>query len=341
MREMVQIGRGHCVEQSGQGEAYLSVLQALQQVCHVSGGDRAVAVLRRYAPMWLVQMLGVIEGGELEALQRQVYGSSPQRMLRECGEALVRLEAVTPLILFLEDLQWSDGATLELLEYLAQRQEPARLLVIGTYRLADTVMSGHPLRRVVQKLVGRRQCHEMALELWTEAEVEAYLTRRLGGSRVASALRPVMHCCTDGNALFVVHFIDYLLQQNLLVEGGKRWELHGELNTIEELIPNHVQQLIAKQIERLSKEEQQLLAVASVVGMTFTATEVAAVVNCPLEEVEAGYDNLANQERFIAVQGLAEWRAHRALSLSPCPVSARAVSAYRASTAGALASAAR
>src|SRR5262249_7900177 len=133
------------------------------------------------------------------------------------------------------------------------------------------------------------------------------LAQRLGGNPLVAVLRPVLYSCTDGNALFVVHFVDYLLQQGLLVGGGEQWELRGELITIKELIPGHVQQLIAKQIESMSTKGQQLLEVASVVGMMFTASEVAAVINSPLEEVEAEYDNLAHQERFIVIQGLAEW----------------------------------
>ena len=72
-------------------------------------------------------------------------------------------------------------------------------------------------------------------------------------------------------------------------------------------MPEHVQQLIARQIDGSSKAAQQVLAVASVVGMTFTASEVAAVSDQPLEAIEAVYDELAHQGRFIEVQGLAEW----------------------------------
>jgi DNA-binding winged helix-turn-helix (wHTH) protein/predicted ATPase len=304
----VRIGRGHCVEQQDeQGEAYLPVLQALQQLCRAPDGDQVVAILRRYAPLWLVQLSGVIEIDELEKLQRQVQGSSPQRMLREFAEAIEVLAAATGLILFFEDLQRSDSATLELLAYLAQRREQARLLVIGTYRSAETVTSEHPLRRVVQEMVGRGQCHELALELFTEAEVEAYLSQRLVGSLVVAVLWPVIHRCTGGNALFAMHFVNYLIQQGLLVETGGQWELRVKPATLEDLIPNHVQRLIARQIDGLSKEVQQLLEVASVVGMTFTASEVAAVANCTLEATEAIYDNLANQEQLIEIQGLAEW----------------------------------
>jgi tetratricopeptide (TPR) repeat protein len=307
VRGTVRIGRGHCIEQREQGEAYLPMLQALQQLCRAPDSDQVVAILRRYAPLWLVQLSGVIEADELETVQRQVQGSSPQRMLREFAEAIEVLATETTVILFLEDLQWSDTTTLELLEYLAQQQESARLLVIGSYRPGEAVLHTHPLRRVAQRLIGRGHCQELALELLTQAEVEAYLTQRLAGCPVVDVLGPVIHRCTEGNALFVMHFVDYLLQRGMLVEADGRWKSRVELAIIEELIPHHVQQLIVKQIEGLSTEVQRLLEMASVVGISFTASEVATVINHPLEATEAVYDELANQGRFLEVQGLAEW----------------------------------
>jgi len=154
----VWIGRGQCIEQQGPGEAYLPVLEALGQLCRERHGEQVIAVLRRYAPMWLVQLPGLLEPGELEALQRQVHGSSRERMLREFVEALDILAAETVVVLVVEDLHWSDVSTLELLAYLAQRRGRARLQVIGTYRSAEVVASGHPLRRLVQGLHGHGQC---------------------------------------------------------------------------------------------------------------------------------------------------------------------------------------
>ena len=64
---------------------------------------------------------------------------------------------------------------------------------------------------------------------------------------------------------------------------------------------------MVRQIEGLSSEAQQLLEIASVVGITFTAREIAGIVNHSLEAVEAAYDELANQGQLIEVPGLAEW----------------------------------
>ena len=111
------------------------------------GTAEVLAVLRRYAPLWLVQLLGVLSEAELERLQRQVQGATAARMLRELAEALDVLTADVPLVLVLEDLQWSDPSTVEALAYLAQRRAPARLLVLGTYRPVEMALRAHPCAR--------------------------------------------------------------------------------------------------------------------------------------------------------------------------------------------------
>jgi DNA-binding winged helix-turn-helix (wHTH) protein len=186
----VRIGRGQCVEHYGEGEPYLLFLEALWQLAHGPAQDTLLAVLRRYAPLWLVQLPGLVSEPELERLQRQVAGATPARMQRELAQALDVLATDAPLVLVLEDLQWSDRSTVDLLASLAQRREPAPLLVLGTYRPVDVVLQAHPLHTMVQELGGRGQVRELPLELLTAEDVAAYLTERLRGP-IASPLAAV------------------------------------------------------------------------------------------------------------------------------------------------------
>ena len=84
---------------------------------------------------------------------------------------------------FSTTLHWSDPSTVDLLSLLAGRREPARLLVLGTYRPAELVLARHPLRAVSQRLAAMLQCAEVSLDdLGVEAVAE-YLERRFAGSR--------------------------------------------------------------------------------------------------------------------------------------------------------------
>jgi predicted ATPase len=107
---------------------------------------------------------------ELETLQRKTRGATQERMLREMAEAVEALTAEHPLVLWLEDLHWSDVSTLALLAALARRQEAARLLFIGTYRPVEMLTKEQPLRAVKQELHLHRQCEELRLGFLTEHE---------------------------------------------------------------------------------------------------------------------------------------------------------------------------
>jgi predicted ATPase len=165
--------RGQCVEHYGEGEPYLPFVEALGQLGHGPERDAVLAVLRRYAPLWLMQLPGLVSETELERLQSRLQGTTRARMLRELAEALEALTVDRVLVLVLEDLQWSDPSTLECLLYLAQRREPARLLVLGTYRPVEVLLQGHPLRGIVQELGGRGQGVDLQLEFLSAADVAA------------------------------------------------------------------------------------------------------------------------------------------------------------------------
>jgi predicted ATPase len=89
-------------------------------------------------------MPALLSSPELEALQRKVQGATRERMLREMAEALEALTVEWPLVLVLEDLHWSDSATLDLVSFLARRRQPARLLVVGTYRPVEVIIRELP-----------------------------------------------------------------------------------------------------------------------------------------------------------------------------------------------------
>src|SRR6185295_5039084 len=133
--------RGQCLEQYGTGEAYLPILEAIGRLCREHG--QVVDVLRAYAPRWLLQMPSLVSAADRELLSREVFGATRERMLREMGDALEALTADLPLVLILEDLQWSDYSTLDLISYLARQRQAAQLMVIGTYRPVELTVSGH------------------------------------------------------------------------------------------------------------------------------------------------------------------------------------------------------
>src|SRR5262247_1838242 len=302
----VRMARGQCAEHYGEGEPYLPFLEALGQLCRGPQHAAVLAMLRRYAPLWLAQMLGVLSEAEQERLQRQVQGASAARMLRELAEALDVLTAEVPLLLVLEDLQWSDQSTVEALAYVAQRRAPARLLVLGTYRPVEMALRGHPLRGLVQELCGRGQAVERPLELLSAEAVTAYVTGRLGGP-VAAPLAAFICERTEGNALFLVNIVEHLVQQGWVVRQEGVWTLRAGREAQVASLPEGVRQLLLRRLQELPPEVCRVLEAASVVGKAFAVAAVAAGLQVPVEDVEAVCEGLAAQQHLLDDAGLREW----------------------------------
>lgn len=298
------VGWGQCSEHFGTGEAYLPLLEALGQLGRQPVSD-LIAALRHTAPMWLVHLPLLVEPGDLAVLQRQVQGMSTERMLRQFVNALRVIARETVVVLVLEDLQWSDTSTVETLGYLARCSDRLRLLVLGTYWPAEVIARGHPLRQTVQELVAHRLCQELRLEILTRTQVQEYVAQRLGSA--VAELGAMLYQRTDGNALFVVHLLDHLLQQGWLVEADGQWRLRTGGAAVENAIPESLRALLLKQVEGLDAPTQQVLDAASLGSGHFTTAAVAAALQHPIEEVEVICDALTRQGAFIAAQDFLTW----------------------------------
>ena len=303
----VWIGRGQCIEQHGAGEAYLPLLEALGQLGRGPDGSRLIELLWQHAPSWLVHLPALVPEAAFETLQQRAGGATRERMLRELAEAVEVLTADHPLVLVLEDLQWSDVSTLDWLAYAARRRPVAALIVVGTYRPLEAGPSAQPLRAVTQELRLHGQGAELALPYLPETGVAAYLAQRFGAGALPAALARVLHQRTGGNPLFLVAVVDALVQQGQLQEGPTGWRPGGDLEAVAVGVPASVRHFVEQQFEQLPPDERALLEAASVAGVEFTAAAVAAGLEQAMDSVEATCDALARRGQFVRASEMADW----------------------------------
>ncbi|PON18930.1 hypothetical protein C2W62_05405 [Candidatus Entotheonella serta] len=211
-----------------------------------------------------------------------------------------------PLILVLEDLHWSDPSTVETLADLARLQEPMALLIIGTHRPAELAGREHPLHKQHIGWLAQAQCEEVALPPLQPEDVTTLVTARLGGA-VAETVIDFLYVRSEGNALFLVRFIEHLVRQSLMYQQDGEWQLQGAYEAIASTLPGELRQLLRLQIERLPLEAQGLLEAASVAGQTPTVAAVAAGLQQSLTAVEALSDAVANRTQWIEKLGLETW----------------------------------
>jgi predicted ATPase len=304
--DSVMVVRGQCLEHYGAAEPFLPVLDGFSRMLQSSGGSQALDLLRHQAPMWLAQMPSVISPSERDDLRSQVAGSSRERMLREMAGAIESLTSLAPLLLLLEDLHWSDYSTLDLVSYLARRSDPARLMIVGTYRPVDVILNDHPLKSVKRELQAHGLCHELPLEYLAEDVVTQYLAARFPRHQLPNSLRRTIYERTEGNPLFMVTLLDYLCNEKMIVKENETWKLRVDLGEVERGVPGNLLQLIEKQIERLSPDERSVLEGASVAGTECSSAAIAAGLARPTEWVEKQCEELARRHQFLSPSWLVE-----------------------------------
>jgi predicted ATPase len=278
----------------------MPILEALRQLCQPPEGHAVVTLLTRVAPTWLLQMPWLLSDDDAERLQRLTLGATPQRMLREIVQALEALTATRPLVFVLEDLHWSDAATLDVLSLRSRRQETARLLLIGTYRPEEVRGTGHSLSALVQDLQRRGYCQELTLPLLSVTAVRAYLTARFPGATLPEGLAQFIHTRSDGNPLFMIHLVEYAATQGVLGAQAIDAAMSRE-------IPHSLCKMIEQRLDQLTPKERQVCEVASVAGTEFTATMVAAGMGESLEQVEVWCTNLVRRGLWLRSHGPQLW----------------------------------
>jgi DNA-binding winged helix-turn-helix (wHTH) protein len=298
------VARGQCLEHAGGAEAYLPVLEALGRLARLPGRERVVPLLRRFAPTWLAQLPALVE--ERDALQQEILGATPDRMLREIAEALEAMTADTPLVLFLDDLHWSDNATLDFVGLLARRSGPSRLLLVGAYRPVDVVLIRPALKTTKQELAAKGLCEEIPLDFLTPHDADALIGIRFPGHAFPAGLADLVHQRTSGNPLFMTNLMDYLAAQGMVRNSGERWELTTSLDSVATASPETLRQVIEAQLSRLTPDERDALEAASVCGIDFSAITVAAGLGSTEEAVEASLDGLAGRGQFVTSLDLME-----------------------------------
>lgn len=307
LRSGVDVLRCSCNELFGTHEAFLPLIEAFQEQCSGDDGPFLLKALRDHAPTWLAQMPGFLASEDRAEFQRDVFGATRERMLREFSDLIENVSAARPWVIILEDLHWSDLATVDALSRAARRDRRAAILILATYRPTDVAIAGHPVRTVHQDLQIHGRCSEVALDRLTLPEVEHYFALRFASADWVNGLADRVFERTGGQPLFVTSLVDHLIAQGAIKESDGSWQLAAERAMSYDDMPRDLRQMISRQIERLTSEERRLLETASAAGVEFSALLAAGALDLGILEAEQVFEQLTQTGHMLAPAGMTEW----------------------------------
>lgn len=176
---------------------------------------------------------------------------------------LANLAAKRPVLVVLEDMHWSDPASLELLRYLAPRIAHLRLLLVVTYRI-DELTRHHPFYQQLPALVREAEGLRLDLHPLEPGDIRELVAAQIPLTATDEArLVRYLDVHAEGNPFYTTELLRALQEANLIRSECGAWML-GELDHV--VMPPLLRQIIDGRVGRLGEEIRKSLAIAAVIG---------------------------------------------------------------------------
>jgi predicted ATPase len=194
--------------------------------------------------------------------------SEPSRITLFNGivNILASLVGDKPLLLLLDDLQWSDEASLALLAHFVRSQPRTPVLIIGTYRDIEWTAAG-PLAALLDELMRIQALETIVLGGLPELAV-GEMIRVLSGQNPPEQVTSLIYSGTEGNPFFVEELFRHLVESGQLTAANGQFLGHLTLETLN--VPRNLRLIIGRRLARLGQTTREILGSAAVIGRSFS-----------------------------------------------------------------------
>jgi len=228
-------------------------------------------------------------------------------LFEQYTRVLQTLEKDSPLLLVIDDLQWADAGSINLLFHLGRRIKGSRILILGAFRSEEVTLGRdggrHPLEPVINEL--RREFGDILLnvdQIEGRKFIEAFLNSE--PHRLGPSFREMLYHQTQGHPLFTIELLRGLQERGDIIRDPEgHWIEGSSLDWV--TLPVRVEAAIQERIRRLPDTLQKALAVASVEGELFTAEVVTRIRSMDKREMlESLSSELDRKHRLVHAQSI-------------------------------------
>ena len=242
----------------------IEVLDALVRLL----GDRLEEPIGRYGPALAGLLPGLAERPSVRAAPAPAPLGPEEERLRLVSAAsdfLIAASGSGPFVLAVEDLNWADEASCELLRVLGRNllHSGGRVLMVASYR-DDELSRTSPLFELL--VDGREEGYitDMSLRGLSPSDTEELVRSMLGTERPPTALARRVHDETRGNPFFIEELMTLLVDESVITPGRGNLPADADLEVLE--VPRRTRDALARRLGRLEPESLDLLRAASVIG---------------------------------------------------------------------------
>jgi predicted ATPase/tRNA A-37 threonylcarbamoyl transferase component Bud32 len=215
----------------------------------------------------------------------QSFPISPEheqnRFFEAVSQFIINISREAPLLVILDDLQWTDPSSLLLLHYLARGVGKAPLLLLGAYRSTD-IDDKHPLTPVLTELNRERLPQSVSLKRMSLNDVSEMIKQTLEQDDVPAEFCRLVYEKTRGNPFFAEEVVKSLKEEEVIYREEDKWKFK-EVSGIE--FPETVKSVIKARISRLDDECQNVFMMASFIGNDVTCGALCGVTGIEEDKI--------------------------------------------------------
>jgi predicted ATPase len=221
---------------------------------------------------------------------------------------LAQLARSRTVVLFLDDLQWADLATLDLLHFIASDLSEMPVTILAAYRPAELKERNPAFNKIRTELKMRGTCEDMQLDFLdsscTQLFIDSYFSARTAGEhRLPDAVAGWLSSHFGGHPLFMNAMLDECVARGRIAYDQGVWKPASDPSSWGYSLPESVSGIITGRIEELSPEDREILRAAAIHGGQFDAELLAEALKRDTVQVEQALDRLANDEYILRACG--------------------------------------
>ena len=209
-----------------------------------------------------------------------------------------------PLVIFLDDLQWADIASFNIIKEILEDYRQSHLMIIGAYR-TNEINETHPLQQILNNLVKIKDYHHIHLQNLTPKDTNQLVADTLKCQiEETIALSELIFNKTQGNAFFVTHFLKALHENNLLKFDFDKKAWKWDMAEIKKLhLPSNIVEFMATKIQNLPNSTQDVLKLAACIGNKFDLKTLSIIYEKSLIDTFFHLSKAITEGFIIPVEG--------------------------------------
>jgi len=205
-----------------------------------------------------------------------------------------KLSEKQPLLLFLDDLQWIDESSSQLLHLLIRNISENRVLILGAYRPEELKIHGEkkPLQTLLERTKQEGLVDIIKIERLGFQPVSDMVKNQLQTSGLPESFLLTIYKETEGNPYYVIEILNSMVEEGVIDPYSYTWDPEEELSDIS--IPSSIKDITNRRIERLDEREKKVLMYASVIGTEFNFEILEESIDIDVLELLDICDELVN-----------------------------------------------